>query len=126
MIFGIGTDIVAVARMTAMHARHGQRLAQRVLAPEELDDYARAREPARLLAKRFAAKEALAKAVGTGIRAPLTLNALGVNHDALGRPGFFFAPDLADWLKSRGAGAVHLSLSDEEATVVAFVVIERA
>lgn len=126
MIFGIGTDIVTVQRMTTLHARHGARLAQRILAPRELDDYARAREPARLLAKRFAAKEALAKAVGTGVRAPLTLTALGVNHDALGRPGFFFTPDLADWLERQGAGAVHLSLSDEQETVVAFVVIERS
>ena len=126
MIFGIGTDIVALRRMADLHTRHDQRLARRVLAPQELDEYARAREPARLLAKRFAAKEALAKAVGTGIRAPLTLTALGVHHDALGRPGFFFAPALADWLRERGAGRVHLSLSDEQDTVVAFVVVEHA
>jgi holo-[acyl-carrier protein] synthase len=125
MILGIGTDIVAVARLRTMHDRHGDRLARRLLAPAEWDDYARAAEPHRLLAKRFAAKEALGKAVGTGIRAPLTLTACWVGHDALGRPEFACAPQLAGWLRERGAGALHLSLSDEQDTVVAFVVVER-
>ena len=125
MIFGIGTDILAVRRMADMHARHGDRLARRLLASEELGDYERAPSKARFLAKRFAAKEALGKAMGTGIRAPLTLTAVGVVHDALGRPDFSCSPELAAWLKARGAGAVHLSLSDERDTVVAFVIVER-
>ncbi len=125
MIFGIGTDIVAVKRMDDMHARHGGRLARRLLAPEEWGDYARATGKGRLLAKRFAAKEALGKALGTGIRSPVTLTAIGVIHDELGRPDFSFTPELADWLKAHGAGSVHLSLSDEQDTVVAFVIVER-
>lgn len=125
MILGIGTDILAVRRMTDMHARHGGRLARRLLAPEELGDYDLARDKARFLAKRFAAKEALAKAMGTGLRSPLTLTTVGINHDALGRPDFFFTPELANWLTSRGAGAIHLSLSDEQDTVVAFVIAEK-
>ncbi len=125
MIFGIGTDILAVPRMSDIHARHGGRLARRLLAPEEWGDYALAKDKVRFLAKRFAAKEALAKAMGTGVRAPLTLTAVGINHDALGRPDFFYSPELADWLKNRGAGAIHLSLSDEQDYVVAFVIVER-
>jgi holo-[acyl-carrier protein] synthase len=125
MILGIGTDIVAVKRMDDMHARHGDRLARRLLAPEEWDDYVRAASKARFLAKRFAAKEALGKAMGTGIRAPLTLASVGVVHDALGRPDFSYSPDLAAWLQARGAAAIHLSLSDEQDYVVAFVIAER-
>lgn len=125
MILGIGTDIVAIQRMADLHARHGDRLARRLLAPGEWADYEAARDKPRLLAKRFAAKEALAKAMGTGVRAPLTLTALGVGHDGLGKPEFFCAPALADWLRSRGAGNVHLSLSDEQDSVVAFVIVER-
>jgi holo-[acyl-carrier protein] synthase len=125
MILGIGTDIIAVKRMHDMHARHGGRVAARLLAPEELDEYARARDKARFLAKRFAAKEALGKAAGTGIRAPVSLSAIRVVHDALGRPGFGYAPDLAAWLAGRGAGQAHLSLSDEQDYIVAFVVIEQ-
>lgn len=125
MILGIGTDVVALARLHALHARYGERLARRLLAPAEWEDYTRTPEPPRFLAKRFAAKEALAKAVGTGIRVPLTLTACWVVHDALGRPGFACAPQLAGWLRARGAGALHLSLADERDTVLAFVVVER-
>jgi holo-[acyl-carrier protein] synthase len=126
MILGIGTDIIAVKRMDDIHARHGGRLAARLLAPGELDEYGRARDKGRFLAKRFAAKEALGKAVGTGIRAPVSLSAISVVHDALGRPGFDYAPELAAWLGSRGAGQAHLSLSDEQDYIVAFVVIEQS
>lgn len=125
MILGIGTDVVAVRRMAELHTRHGERLARRMLAMGERGDYDRVRDKPRLLAKRFAAKEALAKAMGTGVRAPLTLTAVGVGHDELGKPVFFFAPALAGWLQERGAGNVHLSLSDEVDTVVAFVIVER-
>ena len=126
MILGIGTDIVAIKRMDDLHTRYGGRLARRLLSPEEWGDYARAPHKHRLLAKRFAAKEALGKALGTGIRAPVTLTAMGVDHDDLGKPDFTFAPELAAWLKARGAGTIHLSLSDEQDTVVAFVIVERS
>lgn len=124
MIQGIGTDIVAVARMSALHERHGERLAQRLLTVEERPDYDRATDKARLLAKRFAAKEALAKALGTGLRAPVSLANMGVTHDALGRPAFAFRPDLRAWLTARRIVRVHLSLADELHYAVGFVVVE--
>ncbi len=126
MILGIGTDIVEVARMTALHERHGSRLADRLLSRAERPDYEGARDKARLLAKRFAAKEALAKALGTGLRAPVSLTNMGVTHDALGRPAFAFAAPLRLWLQARGIGRVHLSLSDEQHYAVGFVIIEEA
>ncbi len=125
MIQGIGTDIVDVARMSALHDRHGPRLAHRLLTAEERWDYARASDKARLLAKRFAAKEALAKALGTGLRTPVSLANMGVTHDALGRPSFTFSPDLQAWLKTRRIARVHLSLSDEQHFAVAFVLVEE-
>jgi len=126
MIYGIGTDIIAVRRIGDIHARHGRRLAARLLAPGELDECARARDMGRFLAKRFAAKEALGKALGTGIRAPVSLSAITVVHDDLGRPDFAYSPELAAWMLARGAGRAHLSLSDEQDYVVAFVVVERS
>lgn len=125
MIYGIGTDIVAVARMRDALARHGERFAQRLLHPAELDSYAQAREPERFLAKRFAAKEAFAKALGTGLRPPATLSAIGVAHDALGKPHYFFAEALAASVAELGLRA-HLSISDERDTVVAFAVLEKS
>jgi holo-[acyl-carrier protein] synthase len=125
VIYGIGTDIVSVRRMQDLHARFGGRLAQRVLSAEELGDYARAADKDTFLAKRFAAKEAFAKAAGTGMRTPLHFAAFGVTHDTLGRPGLAFAPELSAWLVQRGIGAMHLSVSDETDYAVAFVVLER-
>jgi len=124
MIHGIGTDIVAIRRMDRIHVRYGERLADRLLAASERAEYAESRQPERFLAKRFAAKEAFAKAAGTGLRAPLTLAALAVVHDALGRPGFAFSSELAAWLAERGIVGAHLSIADEVDTVVAFAVLE--
>lgn len=124
MIHGVGTDIVRVARLTEALARHGARFAERILDASERAAFAAAPDPARLLAKRFAAKEAFGKALGTGVAAPATLHAVRVGHDALGKPLFEFAPALAEHMRERGLHA-HLSLSDETDYVVAFAVIEK-
>jgi holo-[acyl-carrier protein] synthase len=123
VIFGVGTDIVAVARMAEFRQRHGERALARLLAPGEVADCQASRHPERFLAKRFAAKEALGKALGTGIRAPVLLAAIAVGHDALGKPRFDYAPELAAWLDERRLVA-HLSISDEQGYAVAFVVVE--
>jgi holo-[acyl-carrier protein] synthase len=125
MIYGIGTDIVAVKRMDGLHARYGGKLAERLLAPEEWGDYAEAKNKEHFLAKRFAAKEALAKAVGTGMRAPVSFTTISVVHDTQGKPGFVYSPELSAWLKAHGVKSTHLSLSDEQDYVVAFVVAEH-
>ena len=123
MIHGVGTDIVAVARTAELLARHGERSLEKLLAPEERDACRSSADPGRFLAKRFAAKEALGKALGTGVRAPLLLPAISVTHDALGKPHFVFDGALAEAMATRGWRA-HLSLSDEKDTVVAFAIIE--
>ena len=124
MIAGIGTDIAAVARLAKLYARHGERALDKVLAPAERADFARAADPARFLAKRFAAKEAFGKALGTGVVAPATLPNIAVTHDTVGKPVFAFAPDLEQTLAERGLIA-HLSISDEKEFALAFVVLER-
>jgi holo-[acyl-carrier protein] synthase len=124
VIRGIGTDIVAVARMADFWRRHGERALDKLLAPEERAECLASKHPERLLAKRFAAKEALGKALGTGIRAPVLLTAIGVTHDGLGKPTFTLAPELATYLTDRGLVA-HLSISDEQDYALAFVVVEN-
>jgi holo-[acyl-carrier protein] synthase len=124
MIFGVGTDLVAVARIEAMWRRHGERALERLLAPEERAACRSNSHPGRFLAKRFAAKEALGKALGTGIRAPVLLTAIAVAHDALGKPVFSLSAELAGWIAERGLTA-HLSLSDEAEYALAFVVVEK-
>ncbi len=124
MIHGIGTDIVAVARMAEFHERHGERALSRVLAPAEICACRASAHPERFLAKRFAAKEALGKALGTGIRAPVLLTAIAVDHDELGKPGFAYSPELAVYLDERHL-TVHLSISDEHDYAVAYVIAEQ-
>ncbi|MBL8445996.1 MAG: holo-ACP synthase [Zoogloeaceae bacterium] len=123
MIHGVGTDIVAVARVRDTWERHGSRFAERLLGEPERADFARTRDFARFLAKRFAAKEAFAKALGTGVRPPATLHAIMVAHDDLGRPVFHFDVRLTQHLAERQLRA-HLSISDEVEFVVAFALLE--
>lgn len=125
MIHGIGTDLVAIGRVAELHRRFGERLARRLLAAEEMADYRASLCPERFLAKRFAAKEALAKALGTGLRAPVSLGNIALRHDALGRPAFATTPPLASWLEARGIVRLHVSLSDERDHALAFAIAER-
>lgn len=124
MIHGIGTDLVQLRRMRAALERHGERFALRILAASEVEAWRAHRDPARFLAKRFAAKEAFGKALGTGVAVPATLHAVRVGHDAAGKPDFDYDEALAAYLAERGLGA-HLSLSDEDDYVIAFAVIDR-
>lgn len=124
MIAGIGVDIVQLDRMEQALNRFGDRFARRVLAPSEWPDYEAAGRPAAFLAKRFAAKEAFGKALGTGIRAPASFHEIRVERDALGKPSFRFGTALGAWLEQRGFDRHHLSISDERIAAVAMVVLE--
>lgn len=127
MIYGIGTDIVAVARLEEFYHRHGTRALEKLLTPAELGEFSALKgsdSGARFLAKRFAAKEAFGKALGTGIRAPVVLPAIGVGHDGLGKPLFDLAPEVAGLLNEKRLSA-HLSISDEREYAIAFVILEQ-
>ena len=124
MIFGVGTDIVAVARMADYFKRHGERGLEKMLAPAEREACRNSPDPARFLAKRFAAKEALGKAFGTGVRDPLLLPDIAVEHNEPGKPFFSYSPRLAAHFAGQGLIA-HLSISDEQDYAVAFVILEK-
>jgi holo-[acyl-carrier protein] synthase len=125
MIHGIGTDIVAVKRMHAMWERHGQKALEKLLAPEEIGEFTAAADKGRFLAKRFAAKEAFGKALGTGIRPPAVLPSIAVAHDELGKPLLVFHGRLAEMIENQHLTA-HLSLSDEAEYAIAYVILERS
>ena len=124
MIFGIGTDIVEVSRIERLLAQYGEAFAQRILTVEEWLAFEQSTIQARFLAKRFSAKEAFAKALGCGLRAPATFRNITITHDDLGKPVFDFKPALQTLLDQRGIRHHHLTISDEKELAVAFVVLE--
>lgn len=123
MIYGIGTDILRVERVEAIFSRFGERFAERLLMPEELVQFRRSRQPVRFLAMRFAAKEAVVKAMGTGFAHGMWIRDTGVIPDPRGRPEIVFSPRGQQRCAELGIGGGHLTLSDEAGLVVAVVVL---
>ena len=126
MIAGIGVDIVRVNRIEAVLSRYGDRFARRVLAPPEWAEFESSTRRAHFLAKRFAAKEAMGKAIGTGVRDPVTLHGMWLVRGPLGKPSFAFSAAAAALLERIGVTRHHVSLSDEDDAAVAMVVLEAA
>lgn len=126
MIYGIGTDIVEVTRIEESLARFGDGFAKRILNAREFDEFTQSGMQARFLSKRFAAKEAFAKALGTGIRGAASFGNIGIAHDDLGKPVFDLAPVLLQLLADKQISSQHLSVSDEKNLATAFVVLEKA
>jgi holo-[acyl-carrier protein] synthase len=124
MIFGIGTDIVEVARIEASIEQFGDDFAKRILAESEMESYLQSHIKPRFLAKRFAAKEAFSKALGTGLRAPATFQNIAVSHDDLGKPMLILAAELQAFLLTKNITQTHISISDEKNLAAAFVVLE--
>ena len=129
MIYGIGTDICDVRRIRAALERHGERFATKVLGPTELaiwhQRHRQSPERAvRYLATRFAAKEALGKAIGLGVRPPMTLHNCEILNRDNGQPAVLLHGTLQAWFAERGLSA-HVSVSDETDFATGFVVVER-
>ena len=126
MIVGIGTDLVAVARIGETLERQGERFLKKLLSDAEQAEFRDVKSnTAAWLAKRWAAKEAFGKAAGIGVSAPLTLSGIGVGHDESGRPLFELSDAVRSYLFSKGVSRTHLSISDEREFAVAFVVFEQ-
>ncbi|MEO9102913.1 MAG: holo-ACP synthase [Burkholderiaceae bacterium] len=129
MIYGIGTDICDVRRIAASLERHGERFAERILAEGELATW-RARQSrwpdrgVRYVATRFSAKEAFSKAIGMGMRMPMTWRLCEIAKHPSGQPVIVLHGRLKDWFEQRGLQA-HVSLTDESEYAASFVVVER-
>jgi len=125
MIYGIGTDIVESSRIAQSLDRFGERFARRILTDSEWTEYHSSSKPVLFLASRFAAKEALSKAMGTGLRHPVNLTYITITHDSFGKPYFEFHPELNQLINDKGITQHHLSISDEINMACAFVVLEK-
>ena len=126
MIFGIGTDIVRISRIQQGLDRYGERFARRILAGEELTDFQRTLHPARFLARRFAAKEAVVKAYGTGFTQGITFTDIVVSHDTAGKPLLLLSGRALELQYEMGIGEKFISISDELEYAVAFVTLLKA
>jgi holo-[acyl-carrier protein] synthase len=123
VVIGIGTDIVEVERVQRIWERHGDRFAGRILTPAEQAQCATTAEPWRFLAKRFAAKEAISKCLGTGIGVALSWQDLELLRDADGAPLVQLSHRAGALAARRGGARVLVSLSDERAYAVAFAIL---
>ena len=124
MILGVGTDLCEIRRIEEALERFGERFARRILVDSELAVFRRRRKRAAYLAKRFAAKEAFSKAMGTGIHFPVNWHNVWVVNDRAGKPALEFSKPLTALLKRRGIERVHVSLTDEIGMACAFVIAE--
>ena len=123
MIYGIGTDIVHVNRMRENLDKYGNKFAHRILTEKEYSEFKSKKDKASFLAKRFAAKEATAKAMGTGFSGGLSLHHIGVRHDEAGKPILEFIDIAEKFLQEKDIKQTHLSLADERDYAVAFVTL---
>ena len=124
MIYGVGTDVVEIERIRAVLGKYGERFARRILCESEMRRFESHRLKANYLAKRFAAKEAFTKALGTGIRAPANWHGVWVRNLPSGKPVLEFSAPLKKLLDSKGVTSAHVSLSDEKGVAFATVVLE--
>ena len=129
MIYGIGTDICDIRRIRASLQKHGERFAQKVLSDNELNTY-RARSErwpergVRYVATRFSAKEAFSKAIGMGMRMPMTWRSCEVAKLPSGQPTLVLHGELKVWFEAKGLSA-HVSVSDESDYATSYVVVEK-
>ena len=129
MIFGIGTDIIQISRVEAALARNGERFAEKILGPEELEKYRRRKAKVdargiRFLATRFAVKEAFSKAIGLGMRMPMTWRAMQTLNAPSGKPVAVTSGALQQFMEQNGLTA-QVSITDEAEYAVAFVIVEK-
>ena len=126
MIFGIGVDVLETARIGQTLERFGTRFVEHLLMPEEQAQLERTARPERFLAMRFAAKEAIVKAMGTGVGHGVWIRDVGVVQNAWGKPEVVFS-ERGEALRRRlGIGEAHVTLTDEKGMVVAVAVLMRA
>ena len=126
MIFGIGVDVLEASRIAQTLERFGTRFIDHLLMPEELAQLAKTERRERFLAMRFAAKEAIVKAMGTGFAHGVWIRDVGVVQNSWGRPEVVFSERGDRVRRSLGIGESHVTLTDEAGLVVAVAVLMKA
>jgi holo-[acyl-carrier protein] synthase len=126
MIFGIGVDVLEAARVKKTLERFGERFTEHLLMPEERAQLVKTRRPERFIAMRFAAKEAIVKAMGTGFAHGVWIRDVGVVQNAWGKPEVIYSERGEQVRRGLGVGEGHVTLTDEAGLIVAVAVLMRA
>ena len=126
MIFGVGTDVVELARVQSTYERFGEHFVNRLLMPEERVLFEKTKHPVRFLAMRFAGKEAAVKAMGTGFAHGVWIRDVGITSNDWGRPLVIWSERGQRVCERLGIGAGHVSLTDDAGLIIAFAVVEHA
>jgi len=125
MIFGIGIDVLEAARIARVHDKYGEHFVNKLLLPPEEAQLRRTARPTRFLAMRFAAKEAIVKAMGTGFAHGMWIRDVGVVQNAWGKPEVIWSERGERVREQLGIGEGHVTLTDESGLVVAVAVLMR-
>ena len=125
MIHGIGVDVLEQARITAALKRFGERFTNHLLLPAEHAQLAKTQRPERFIAMRFAAKEALVKALGTGFAHGMWIRDIGVAQNAWGKPEVIYSERGEQLRRKLGVGAGHVTLTDEAGLIVAVAILMK-
>jgi holo-[acyl-carrier protein] synthase len=126
MIFGIGVDVLEAKRVNLVHEKYGERFVERLLMPAEREQLAKTARPQRFLAMRFAAKEAIVKAMGTGFAHGVWIRDVGVVQNAWGRPEVVYSVRGEAVRRGLGIGDGHVTLTDEAGLIVAVAVLMKS
>ncbi|MGA0128899.1 MAG: holo-ACP synthase [Burkholderiales bacterium] len=126
MIFGIGVDVLDITRIEKLLAKYESRFIDHLLTALEKEQYADTNRGVHYLATRFSGKEAISKALGTGLRKPMTLHAVSILNDLVGKPELVFDKTLDKFLRSREVNRIHISFSHEGSLLTSFAVAECA
>jgi len=126
MIYGIGVDVLDITRIDNLLAKYESRLIDHLLTASEKEQYVQTNRAAHYLATRFSGKEAISKALGTGLRKPMTLHSVSILNDRVGKPELVFDVALDKFLRLREVNRIHISFSHEGSLLTSFAVAECA
>ena len=124
MIDGIGVDLLDINRVSTLYDRYDARFVTHLLTDHERVEFESTARKVHYLATRFSGKEAISKALGTGLRAPMTLHAVSILNDNVGKPYLEYSNDLSLLMEDRGIQRIHLSFSHENHMLLAHAIAE--
>lgn len=125
MIYGVGVDLLSIKRVERLYLKYGERFVNHVLTVEESEQFQSVSRKTHYLATRFSGKEAVAKALGTGLRAPVTLHSISIISGEIGKPYIFFTDCLKIYLEQLGVDNLFISFSHEGDLLSSYVIAER-